>query len=336
MKALLLEEPKKFKFIERPEIDEKNKVVIKVKAAGICGSDLSSYKGIFPLVTYPRVPGHEIAGEVVYVPENDKGIKIGDKVTLEPYKYCGECYPCSIGRTNCCEDLKVIGVHVDGGMAEYYAHDLHLVHKVPDSISWEHVPMIEPLTISIHGVHRVDVKEGEYVVVTGGGTIGLLAAQFVLTLGAVPIMVDPMDNRLKLAESLGIKYTLNPMTQDVVKEISNITKGRMAEVVVEASGAPSAVKSAIDYVSYAGRVSLVGYPKSDIPLPTFLFTKKELDVRGSRNSAKEFPLAIKLIEEGKVIVEPIITNIIEFEEMPEYFELITQNPNDYLKVIAKL
>lgn len=336
MKALFLEGAKNFKMSDIPRNDDKDKVTIKVKAIGICGTEISAYKAVFPMGVYPRTLGHEIAGEVVRVPENNKDIKIGDRVALDPYKYCGTCYPCSIGRTNCCEDLKVIGVHENGAYMEYFSHDIHLIHKAPDDMPWEHIALIEPLTISIHGVHRAGVKKGEHVVITGAGATGLLAAQFVLYLEAIPILVDPMEKRLEIAKKLGVEYTFNPMTQDVIKEIKKVTNGRMAEAVVEASGAPAAVRSAIDYVSYAGRISLVGYPKDDIPLPTFLFTKKELDVRGSRNSAKEFPLAIQLIAENKINLDPIITNIIKFDQIPEYFELLMKNPNDYLKVIAKL
>lgn len=336
MKALFLEKAKEFRMVDISRPDEKGKVVIKVKAAGICGSELSAYKGIFPMGIYPRTLGHEVGGEVVSAPANDRDIKAGDRVALDPFKYCGTCYPCSKGRTNCCENLKVISVHENGAYMEYYSHDIHLVHKAPDTMPWEHIAMIEPLTIAIHGVHRAEVEEGEHVVVTGAGPIGLLVAQFVLCKGGIPIVIDIMDKRLDIARYLGITYTFNPAAQDVVKEISNITRGRMAEVVVEASGAPAAVKSSLDYVANAGRISLVGYSNAEVPLPTFMFTKKELDVRGSRNSAREFPLAIQLIHEGAVKVESLITNVIEFEQLPEYYKLITENPNDFLKVIAKL
>jgi len=336
MKALFLEKPREFRLMDIPRIDEKDKVTIKVKAVGICGTEISCYKGVFPFGTYPRTLGHEVAGEVVSVPDNNNGIKVGDKVALEPYRYCGSCYPCSLGRTNCCEELKVIGVHANGAYMEYFSHEPHLIHKVPDTMSWEQAAMVEPLTISIHSVHRAGVKKGEHVAIPGAGPIGLLAAEYALYLGAIPIVIDPMEKRLELAKSLGIKYTFNPMTQDIIKEIAEITSGRMAEAVIEASGSASAVRSSIDYVSYAGRISLVGIPKDDIPLPTFLFTKKELDVRGSRNSAKEFPLAIELISQNKINVKSLISNIIEFEELPNYYKSISENPNEYLKVIAKL
>jgi 2-desacetyl-2-hydroxyethyl bacteriochlorophyllide A dehydrogenase len=336
MRAWLLEEPKSFKKIDMTQPEDKDKMIIKVKAIGICGSEMSAYKGIFPMGNYPRTLGHEVAGEVIYSPENVTDIHEGDKVVLEPYRYCGHCYPCLQGKTNCCETLNVISVHQNGAHMEYFAHDKHLVHKVPNHVSWEEAALVEPLTISIHGVHRGRVKEGEYVVITGAGPIGLLAAQYVRHLKAIPIMVDPLEKRLDIAQKMGINFVINPLTENAVERISTITNKRMAEAVIEASGAPIAIRDALDYVAYTGRISLVGYPNDPVPVPTFLATKKEIDILGSRNSVKEFPLAIDLIANGHLNLKSLITHIIDFEEIPEYFKRIEENSNDYLKVIAKI
>ncbi len=336
MKALIIEKPKQFAFADIERVTEKDKIEIKVKSIGICGSELSAYKGIFPLGDYPRRFGHEIGGEVSYAPENDKGIKVGDRVTLEPYIPCGKCYPCSQGKTNCCEDIKVISVHKNGAHSEYYSHDIELVHKVPDGMPFPHIALVETLTISIHGVHRARVKAGEHVVVTGAGAIGLLAAQFVNHLGATAIIVDPLEERLELASRIGIKHCVNPVKEDAVARIEEITGGRMAEAGIECSGAKPAIRGMVDYLAYTGRVSLVGYPGDDTPLPTFLFTKKELDILGSRNSVDEFPLAIELIAGGKIKVEELITKKIDFEQLPEYFGKLVESPKDFIKVIAEL
>ncbi len=335
MKAILLEQAKEIGIVDVQRKDSDNKVTIKVRTMGICGSDIAAYKGISPLVTYPRILGHEVAGEVVRVPENDKGIKIGDLVIVEPYISCGSCYPCKLGRTNCCEDMKVIGVHEDGGMREYYSHDLKLIHKVPDSIPWEHVPMVEPLSIAIHGIHRLDVKAGEYVAITGAGPIGLLAAQVALYLEALPILIDPLRQRLELAQKIGISHVFDPIKDNLAQEIPKITGGRMVEAFLEASGASGAVRSALDLIHYAGRIAFLGWPKQEISLPTYLITKKELDIRGSRNSVREFPLAIELIAKSQVKVDSVISHIIGFDDIPEYIPLIAEHPADYVKVIAK-
>jgi len=336
MKAVYLKNPQDVFINDVPNpVRKGNEVLIKVRSLGICGSDIGAYLGTNPLVSYPRIIGHEIGGEVLEAPENDK-IKKGDKVVVEPYIYCGSCYPCSLKRTNCCENLNVLGVHVDGGMCEEFTHPIELIHKIPHTMSWKQAAMVEPLTISLHSIHRVGLKEGEHVVITGSGTIGLLAAQAAIVYGAVPIVVDPLDSRLSLARELGIEHTINPAKEDSVERIKEITNGRMAEAVIEASGATAAIRNTIDYVSYAGRVALVGWPKGEVSLPTFLFTKKELDVRGSRTSAHEFPESIKLISQGKIQVEPVISRMVSLDEVPEAVRELSQHPDRYLKIVAVL
>ncbi|MDR3412625.1 MAG: zinc-binding alcohol dehydrogenase family protein [Formivibrio sp.] len=335
MKSVLLQSPGDIKIAEiDPTVRKPDEVLIKVHSMGICGSDIGAYRGVNPLVTYPRVIGHEVAGEVLELPENETELKVGDRVLLEPYVYCGKCYPCSIGHTNCCENLTVRGVHIEGGMAEYVSHPRKLMHKVPDNIPWNIVPMAEPLVISMHAIKQSETKAGEHVVITGAGQIGLLAAQYALTIGAIPIVVDPVDERLELSRKLGVTHTINPVTQDAIAEIKAITHDRMAEVVIEASGDARAIRGAIDYVSYAGRISLVGWPKNDIPLPTALFTKKELTIRGSRNSVGQFPESLRLISEGKVNVAALLTKTVSFVDLPGTVKDISDHPEKYLKVVG--
>lgn len=335
MKAICLQSPGDIRVAQVPDpVPADDQILIKVKSVGICGSDVAAYRGANPLVSYPRIIGHEIAGEVVEIPAGESYFQTGDRVILEPYVYCGQCYPCSIGHTNCCENLAVLGVHIDGGMAEYFAHSRHLVHKVPERIPWQRVPMAEPLSIAMQAVSRPKLTQGEHAAVTGSGPIGLLIAQLALTLGAEPIMIDPVDERLEFARSLGVQHTVNPAAVDAAAAISQITGGRMAEVVIEASGSEKAIRSAMDYVSYAGRISLVGWPKNEVSLPTALFTKKELTVVGSRNSAGAFPQCIQLIAENKVNVEPVITKTVAFEDIPAAVKELSDHPEKYLKIIG--
>ena len=155
MKSVCLQAPGQIGLVDLPtQTRQAGEILIGVRSAGICGSDIGAYKGVNPLVSYPRVIGHEIAGEVVEVAADESVFMVGDRVILEPYVYCGRCYPCSIGHTNCCENLTVRGVHIEGGMAEYVSHPRHLLHKVPDGISWHLVPMAEPLVISMHAVNQ--------------------------------------------------------------------------------------------------------------------------------------------------------------------------------------
>jgi 2-desacetyl-2-hydroxyethyl bacteriochlorophyllide A dehydrogenase len=337
MKAILLNAPKdiSIKEVSDPERKE-NEVLIKVHGMGICGSDIAAYKGINPLVTYPRIIGHEIAGEVLEAPRGETEIRPGDRVVIEPCVYCGKCYPCMNKRTNCCENLNVRGVHIDGGMSEFCFHPRHLVHKVPVNVSWKHLAMVEPLTISVHAVKRARLAKGEHLVVTGSGPIGLLAAQYALVIGAVPIMVDPIDERLAFARSLGIPHGINPVRDSAVERIKEITGGRMAEAVIEASGSDAAIRSSIDYVAYSGRISLAGWPKGEVSLMTAMFTKKELDVMGSRNSLRDFPESIDLIAGNKIDVASLVTRTVSFEEIPAAVKEIAAYPEKFMKVVALL
>lgn len=334
MKAVYMEKPWNIEIsdVQMPKPKE-GEALLRVKSAGICGSDIGAFRGTNGLVSYPRIIGHEIAGEVISIPENNKnGIKPGDRVIVDPYLYCGHCYPCSIGRTNCCVDLKVLGVHVDGGMAEYFCHPADMLLKVPDDMPWDIIPLAEPLTIALHGIHRLNLKAGEHIAINGAGPIGLLAAMVALHYGAEPIMIDLVKERLDFAKSLGVQYTINLREEDLVEKVSEYTNGRMAECVMEASGANSAIRATLDIVSHAGRIALTGWPKQETPIPTDMITRKEVDVRGARTSAGEFPEAIELIYHQKVDVRRILTKVISIDEAPETIRDIEKNPGNYMKV----
>ncbi|MBC7320107.1 zinc-binding dehydrogenase, partial [bacterium] len=257
-------------------------------------------------------------------------------VILEPYVYCRRCYPCLNGRTNSCENLKVLGVHIDGGMTEYISHPVHLIHKLPDLISFDEAVMAEPLSIALHSIHRLKLKPGEHIVIFGAGQIGNLTAQASLAINAIPILVDILDERLEVASNLGIKYLLNPNKENIVERIKEITNSRMAECVVEATGSSFGIRTSLDIVAYTGRIAFVGWPNQEISLPTALITRKELDIYGSRNSVGEFPLALEMIEKGKVNVKAIISEIISLEEVPKYLDILANEPSRFLKVLGKV
>ncbi|MCK3658328.1 alcohol dehydrogenase [Pasteurellaceae bacterium Pebbles2] len=309
-------------------------VLIKVEAMGICGSDIGAYRGTNPLVTYPRILGHEIVGTVIEsgigMPNN---IKVGDRVILDPYVYCGNCYPCSIGRTNCCEHLNVLGVHIDGAMQEIVRHPAKLLVKAP-SMPVAELALAEPLTISLHAIHRTKVKAGEHVVIIGAGTIGLMAALVAKIYGAIPILVDILDKRLEYAKSIGISHCINPSKENDLDIIRSITNGKMAEAVIEASGANISIQNTLKYASFAGRIGLTGWPKTETSLPTNIITFKELDIVGARTSKGEFEEALTLLSTGKINPNDIISKIIKFDELPDYIKELSDNPENYLKIIA--
>lgn len=337
MKAIKLDEPLKIycKEVEKPEPKE-GEALIRVVAAGICGSDLGAFKGTNPLISYPRIIGHELAGVVESIPENDKGIKAGDRVVVDPYIYCEHCYPCRIGRTNCCTDLKVLGVHIEGGMAEYFTPRVDYLIKIPDEMTWVEAALAEPLTIALHGVHRGGCKEGEYCVIIGAGPIGIVSGMVAQAYGAHAILMDLVQERLDFASSLGIEHVINSSKEDAKERIAEITNGDMAQLVMECSGANSAIRSSLDYVANAGRITLTGWPKKETSLPTDVITKKEIDIRGARTSAGEFEEAIELICSKKVDMNKILTKVISLDEVPETIIDMEKNPENYMKVVVRI
>lgn len=336
MKAVKIEKPWEVGVVsmEKP-IPGPGEALIKVVSAGICGSDIGAFRGTNGLVSYPRVIGHELAGIIESIPEdNPKGFKVGDKVIVDPYLYCGNCYPCSIGRTNCCTSLHVLGVHVDGGMAEYFCHPADMLVKMPEDMPWVDAALAEPLTISLHGIHRGGLKAGEYCAIIGAGPIGLLAGMIAQAYGAHAILLDLVQERLDFAKELGIEYVINSGKENPEERIREITGGTMAQQVMECSGANAAIRASLDYVSNAGRITFTGWPKQETSLPTDVFTKKEIDIRGARTSAGEFEEAIELIYTKKVDATKILTKTISIDEAPEVIRDIEKNPGNYMKVVV--
>lgn len=336
MKGVKLEKPWEAGVVELEKpVPKEGEALVRIVTAGICGSDIGAFRGTNGLVTYPRVIGHELAGIVEEIPENNpKGIKAGDKVIIDPYLYCGHCYPCSIGRTNCCTDLHVLGVHVDGGMAEYFCHPADMLVKMPEDMDWVLAAMAEPLTISLHGVHRGGLKAGEYCAIYGAGPIGLLAALIAEAYGAHAILIDVVQERLDFGKELGVEYIINPGKEDPAKKVAEITNGMMAQLVMECTGANVCIRNSLDLVSNAGRITFTGWPKSETSLPTDVFTKKEIDIRGARTSAGEFEEAIELIISGKVDVKKILTKVIPVGEAADTIVDIEKNPGNYMKVVV--
>lgn len=255
MKAIKYEKPWDVACVEMDKpVRKKGEALIKIMTAGICGSDIGAFRGTNGLVSYPRVIGHELAGIIEEIDEdNPKGFKVGDHVIVDPYLYCGHCYPCSIGRTNCCTDLHVLGVHVDGGMAEYFCHPADMLVKMPEGMDWVLAAMAEPLTISLHGVHRGGLKAGEFCAIYGAGPIGLLAAMVAEAYGAHAILIDVVQERLDFGKELGVEYIINSANEDPVAAVAKITDGTMAQLVRN-----------VQEQTYASAAHWIWYPMQDV------------------------------------------------------------------------
>lgn len=337
MKAIRVENPWNISCVDIKEpAPQPGDALIEIEAVGICGSDIGAYRGTNNLVTYPRIIGHEIVGRIVELEHPYPGLSVGDRVVVDPYLYCGHCYPCSVGRTNCCVELRVLGVHVDGGMTEYLSHPASMLVKIPDHMDMIDAALAEPLTISLHGIHRGGLQPGEFCTIIGAGPIGLAAAMVALAYDAKPIVIDLVPARLAFAKTLGVDYTIDANDDNIQSQISQITDGTMSQLVMECSGANVAVRNTLDYVSHAGRITLTGWPKLETSIPTDIITKKEIDIRGARTSAGEFEEALELISSKRVEMKKLLTKVVSLQDVPKTITDIDQNPGKYMKVVAVL
>lgn len=336
MKAIRLSGPGEIELadVEMPALRQGN-AVIKVMAAGICGSDISAYKGTNPTIEYPLIMGHELAGIIMEATENEAGLKKGDHVVLEPYFYCGSCYACRNGMYNNCVSMNVLGVRMDGGMKEYISHPVAYLHKLPEDMPWELAAMIEPLSIAVHANHRAKVRENEYVAVFGAGTIGLLAALVAKSYGAMPILMDIVQERLEFAQAMGIQHVVN-VRDNVEAKINELTKGDRCPVVLECSGSEQAVNMALEVASNSGRIAYVGLAKAPITFNQPRVTRKELNFYGCRNSCNAFPECIELLSKDRIDVTPMVTLRHGLGELMQGFDDLIKAPEKYLKIIALL
>ena len=337
MKAICIEEPGKVvvKDIDKP-VRKSGEALLKMLYGGICGSDLGSYRGANAYVSYPRVPGHELAAEIVEIDENGQGLKPGMIVTCNPYFNCGGCYSCRRGLVNACTDNQTMGVQREGGFAEYITMPVERIYD-GKGLPAKTLALIEPFCISWHGVSRADVKAGERVLVVGAGTIGALAAVAAKAKGAEVTICDVAEDKLDYAfKTFGLDHKLLNSSPDAfAKGVEEFTCGDGYDVAIEAVGLPSTFQNCIDAACFGARVVLIGVSKKNID--DFFFTiiqKKELNVYGSRNAMKkDFLELIDLVKGGSVELEKIVTNTYKMEEAPQAFADFAANAGKMLKVV---
>lgn len=318
--------------VAEPELKSTD-VLIDIKYVGLCGSDLSTYRGKMPLVVGARIPGHEISGVVVAkgadVPDS---IKIGANATLSPYTNCGVCPACMQGRDNTCEFNETLGVQREGALTEKVAVPYEKVFA-SDILSLEELVLVEPLSVGYHSANRARISEIDTVLILGCGTIGMGALCAAHRKGATVIVADIDDSKLERAKKFGADYTINSMTQDIKQEIAKLTNNRGVDAVIEAIGLPQTIGMAIDLVSFAGRVAFIGYAKSQVEVDTNLIVRKELDVMGSRNALRVFPSVINMFEKKTGPFEELITKIFPLDETAEAFKFWDENPGIVSKIV---
>ena len=257
MKALVCTTPHKFDYIVAPMlVAGEGETLLKIERIGICGTDLHAYEGTQPYFNYPRILGHELAATIVET--KAVGFTAGDKVTIIPYMHCGQCIACKTGKHNCCVNMKVFGVHIDGGMREFVTvPDIALVKC--GGLSLDELALVEPLAIGAHAVKRANIAPNEFVLVMGAGPIGIGIAAFAKIAGAQVIMVDVNDNRLAFCKNLlDIEHTINPLTQNVVDVCNLITNNDMPTVVMDATGNLNAINNAFAYFAHRSEERRVG------------------------------------------------------------------------------
>ncbi len=337
MKAVQIVNPHEMRVvdIDKPVLGV-GEVMVKIEYVGFCGSDLNTFLGRNPMVNLPIIPGHEVGAVIEKIGEGvPEGFTKGMNVTLNPYTNCGKCASCRNGRVNACEHNETLGVQRNGVMCEYAVLPWQKIIPA-EGISSRTCALIEPMSVGFHAVSRAQVTDNEFVMVVGCGMVGLGAVIRACKRGASVIAVDIDDEKLALAKRIGAAYTVNSMTENVHERIQSITGGFGVDVVIEAVGSPATYVMAIEEVSFTGRVTYIGYSKTEVSFQTKLFVQKELDIRGSRNALpSDFRAVINYLKAGNCPVDELISNETgpdgAFDAMKEW----ASNPSKVFRILVK-
>ncbi|RTE51739.1 zinc-binding alcohol dehydrogenase family protein [Arenibacter aquaticus] len=334
MKYIVCEEPGNFQLKEKEApIRKKGEALLKVNKVGICGTDLHAYTGNQAFFTYPRILGHELATQVVEIDENPKGIKAGDNVVIMPYLSCGHCVACRNGKTNCCTQIQVLGIHTDGGMQEQITVPADILLPA-NNLTDNQMAIVEPLAIGAHAIRRADVQPGETVVVVGCGPIGIGIMKLAQIQGAKVIALDMNQDRLQYAkEVIGVDYIVN-VNDDPVKQISDITKGDLATVVFDASGHKGALESGPSYMAHGGKFVLVGLSKGELTFTHPAIHAKETTLLCSRNATvADFEHVINILDQFPT--DSFITHNVHYTDMKDNFDSWLQPSTGVIKATVQ-
>lgn len=320
MQTLLLNEPGllRIRNDSEPAPPKAGEALVKLRASGVCGTDLHAFRGTHPFFRYPCVPGHELAVEILEAGANDRNLRAGDLCAVDPYFECGHCRPCRAGKTNCCERLRLFGIHFDGGWRERFVYPLEKLHPGAGA-SPEDLALVEPLTVGAHAVNRARIESGESVLLIGAGPIGLaVLAALRPSAGTIAVM-DLQPERLAFCRSwIGIRHILSPNTPNLEDAIRDVFDGALPSVVFDATGHAGSMERAFDLVAPAGRLIFVGLVPGKITFSDPDFHRKELTLLASRNgTAKEFRDIISKIETGVIDPASWITHRCRLEELPD-------------------
>lgn len=339
MKTLLLQEPGQIAISDSPEViaPAEGEVLVRVHRVGVCGTDLHAFRGRQPFFNYPRILGHELGVEVLAVGSGVKNVMPGDRCAVEPYLNCGRCIACRRGKSNCCTELKVLGVHVDGGMRERIVVPAAKLHA-SRVLSYDQLALVETLGIGAHAVERATIEPGENVAVIGTGPIGLAVIQFALAAGGRVIAIDVNATRLAFCrERLGLAASdlIDGSTTDVVSRLRELTGDALPTVVFDATGNAASMATSFNYPAHGGRLVFVGLFSGDVTFNDPNFHRRELTLLASRNSRPDdFRRIITLVESGRIDTTPWITHRARLEDVTAtQFESWTKPESGVLKAM---
>lgn len=327
MLQIVLQEPGKFNAVDVAEpVRQSGDALVRVHRIGVCGTDLHAFAGRQPFFNYPRVLGHELGVEVIDPGDQPNGLKAGDRCSVEPYVNCCKCIACRRGKPNCCANIKVLGVHADGGMRPIFALPSRKLHAA-SKLSYDQLALVETLGIGAHAVERGQPEAGEFALVIGAGPIGLSVIQFALAAGVRLAVMDTAEPRLAFCrEKLGVKHTVNPANGDVKAQLLEIGGGDMPTMVWDATGNPQSMAASFELPTNGGKLVFVGLFQGDLTFNDPSFHRRELTIMGSRNSRPEtFRTIINMIEAGKIDTTPWITHRFDLKDVPNRFPEVAKD-----------
>ena len=337
MKAVICDKPGSLTLETQQTPDHTpGSALLRMTRLGVCGTDLHAFAGRQPFFSYPRILGHEIAAEVVAVGDNEEGLKAGDQVAVVPYIACGSCIACRNGRTNCCVNMNVLGVHSDGGMREYLSVPTSQLAK-HDGLALDQLALCECLAIGAHAVRRAQIRPGEAVLVIGAGPIGLGVMQFAKLAGGSVLAMDISGERLDFAASqLELAGTIEAGRERVKEHIEAATGGDFPTLIFDATGNARSMMDAFHYLAHGGRYVLVGLVNADICFPDPEFHKRETTLLSSRNATiDDFRWVMESMASGKVAVAPLVSHRCSLAETVETFPRWTRPEAGVIKAVIE-
>ncbi len=339
MQAIRLEEPGRLADFQpaAAAAPASGEALVRVHRIGVCGTDIHAFNGKQPFFSYPRILGHELGVEVLALGSDVTNVKPGDRCAVEPYINCQKCIACRRGKPNCCTDIRVLGVHTDGGMREQFvlpARKLHPSAKLP----LDQLALVETLAIGAHAVERGAVEAGEFVLVIGAGPIGLATMQFAVEKGAQVIVLDINEERLEFCQQqLGVAHAINGAKETPLAALKRITSDDLPTAVFDATGSPRSMAGAFEYPANGGRMVFVGLFQGDVTFNDPNFHKREMTLMGSRNALPaDFTRIISLLEAGRIDTSPWITHRASFADVAAEFPAWTKPETGVIKAMIEL